>query len=224
MGKYVAEQTVKQMIQNGHNIKGADVIVLGLTFKENCPDLRNSKVIDVIRELKSYGCTVRCTTRWPSPPRPSTNTASASPPGTTPARGGHRRRGGPKQYSRDGRRPAVREARPERRVRGCEELYDPAALEAAGAGCGGFGKGRAAALRPGASRPCWRAFAGGARGQAGRPRGGDPASSSSRRWPSSTARRPGSESTPPSFIARRWASATPRPCTTSAGCTPTAAA
>ena len=58
MGKYVAEETVKQMIQSGHNIKGADVIVLGLTFKENCPDLRNSKVIDVIRELKSYGCNV----------------------------------------------------------------------------------------------------------------------------------------------------------------------
>jgi UDP-N-acetyl-D-galactosamine dehydrogenase len=58
MGKYVAEETVKAMIQNGQSIKGADVIVLGLTFKENCPDLRNSKVIDVIRELKSFGCTV----------------------------------------------------------------------------------------------------------------------------------------------------------------------
>ncbi|MCK0512486.1 nucleotide sugar dehydrogenase [Aromatoleum buckelii] len=58
MGKYVAEQTVKQMIQAGHPIRGCDVIVLGLTFKENCPDLRNSKVIDVIRELESFGCTV----------------------------------------------------------------------------------------------------------------------------------------------------------------------
>jgi len=58
MGKYVAEQTVKQMIAAGSSIKGADVIVLGLTFKENCPDLRNSKVIDVIRELQSYGCNV----------------------------------------------------------------------------------------------------------------------------------------------------------------------
>lgn len=58
MGKYVAEQTVKQMIGAGHNIKGANVIVLGLTFKENCPDLRNSKVIDVIHELQSYGCNV----------------------------------------------------------------------------------------------------------------------------------------------------------------------
>ncbi|MFN4064299.1 nucleotide sugar dehydrogenase [Azoarcus communis] len=58
MGKYVAEQTVKQMIGAGSSIKGANVIVLGLTFKENCPDLRNSKVIDVIRELQSYGCSV----------------------------------------------------------------------------------------------------------------------------------------------------------------------
>ncbi|NMF96799.1 nucleotide sugar dehydrogenase [Aromatoleum toluolicum] len=58
MGKYVAEQTVKQMIQAGHPVRGCDVIVLGLTFKENCPDLRNSKVIDVIRELRSFGCRV----------------------------------------------------------------------------------------------------------------------------------------------------------------------
>lgn len=58
MGKYVAEQTVKQMIAAGSSIKGAKVIVLGLTFKENCPDLRNSKVIDVIHELQSYGCEV----------------------------------------------------------------------------------------------------------------------------------------------------------------------
>jgi UDP-N-acetyl-D-galactosamine dehydrogenase len=58
MGKYVAEQTVKQLIQSGFAVKGADVAVLGLTFKENCPDLRNSRVIDVIRELESYGCNV----------------------------------------------------------------------------------------------------------------------------------------------------------------------
>ncbi len=58
MGKYIAEQTVKQMIRNGFAVKDADVIVLGLTFKENCPDLRNSKVIDVVRELESYGARV----------------------------------------------------------------------------------------------------------------------------------------------------------------------
>lgn len=58
MSKFVAEQTVKELIQAGCSIKGCDVIVLGLTFKENCPDLRNSKVIDVVRELESFGCVV----------------------------------------------------------------------------------------------------------------------------------------------------------------------
>jgi UDP-N-acetyl-D-galactosamine dehydrogenase len=58
MGKYVAEQTVKQMIHAGFSVKDSDVIVLGLAFKENCPDLRNSRVIDVVRELESYGARV----------------------------------------------------------------------------------------------------------------------------------------------------------------------
>lgn len=58
MGKYVAEQTVKQMIANDLQVKDANVIVLGMTFKENCPDLRNSKVIDVVRELQSFGAKV----------------------------------------------------------------------------------------------------------------------------------------------------------------------
>jgi UDP-N-acetyl-D-glucosamine/UDP-N-acetyl-D-galactosamine dehydrogenase len=58
MGKYVAEQTVKQMIANDLPVKGAPVIVLGMTFKENCPDIRNSKVIDVVRELQSFGADV----------------------------------------------------------------------------------------------------------------------------------------------------------------------
>ncbi len=58
MGAYVAQETVKKMIGNGVQVKGAKVNVLGLTFKENCPDLRNSKVVDVIRELKSFGCVV----------------------------------------------------------------------------------------------------------------------------------------------------------------------
>jgi UDP-N-acetyl-D-galactosamine dehydrogenase len=58
MGKYVAEQTVKHMIQAGFPVKGANINVLGLTFKENCPDLRNSRVIDVITELRSYGADV----------------------------------------------------------------------------------------------------------------------------------------------------------------------
>ena len=58
MGKYIAEQTIKQMINSGSYIKGARVNVLGLTFKENCADLRNSKVADVINELKTYGVEV----------------------------------------------------------------------------------------------------------------------------------------------------------------------
>jgi UDP-N-acetyl-D-galactosamine dehydrogenase len=58
MGKYIAEQTVKQMIGGGGYIKGARVTVLGLTFKEDCTDLRNSKVVDIINELQSYGVDV----------------------------------------------------------------------------------------------------------------------------------------------------------------------
>ncbi|HYD82296.1 MAG TPA: nucleotide sugar dehydrogenase [Paucimonas sp.] len=58
MGKYVAEQTVKQMIQAGSHVKGAKVNVLGVTFKENVPDLRNSKVFDLIAELRCYGVEV----------------------------------------------------------------------------------------------------------------------------------------------------------------------
>ena len=58
MGKFIAEQTMKQMIRAGSQVKGARVNVLGLTFKENCADLRNSRVIDVIRELQSFGVEV----------------------------------------------------------------------------------------------------------------------------------------------------------------------
>jgi UDP-N-acetyl-D-glucosamine/UDP-N-acetyl-D-galactosamine dehydrogenase len=58
MGAYIAQQTLKQLIKNGSPLPGAKVIVMGLTFKENCPDLRNSKVADVIRELKELGCDV----------------------------------------------------------------------------------------------------------------------------------------------------------------------
>ena len=58
MGKFIAEQTIKQMIAGGNHIKGAKVVVLGLTFKEDCADLRNSKVVDIIHELQSYGVEV----------------------------------------------------------------------------------------------------------------------------------------------------------------------
>lgn len=55
MGKYVAENTVKKMIQANKQIKGAKVAILGITFKENCPDSRNTKVVDIIHELREYG-------------------------------------------------------------------------------------------------------------------------------------------------------------------------
>lgn len=58
MAAFVAQQTVKQMISNGISIKGAKVIVLGLTFKENCSDLRNSRVADMVMELQDFGCEV----------------------------------------------------------------------------------------------------------------------------------------------------------------------
>jgi UDP-N-acetyl-D-glucosamine/UDP-N-acetyl-D-galactosamine dehydrogenase len=58
MGKFVAEQTVKQLIQAGFAVRGQNIVVLGFTFKENCPDIRNSRVIDVVRELESYGASV----------------------------------------------------------------------------------------------------------------------------------------------------------------------
>jgi len=58
MGKFVAEQTVKRLVRQGHRISGARIAVLGLTFKENCPDLRNSRVIDIIAELDEYCCDI----------------------------------------------------------------------------------------------------------------------------------------------------------------------
>jgi UDP-N-acetyl-D-galactosamine dehydrogenase len=59
MGKFIAGRAVKEMIRAGHPIKDCTVTVLGLTFKENCPDLRNSKVIDIIRELEDYGMNIQ---------------------------------------------------------------------------------------------------------------------------------------------------------------------
>jgi len=58
MGKYVAEMTVKKMIQADKAVKGARVLILGLTFKENVPDIRNSKVVDIVAELREYGVDV----------------------------------------------------------------------------------------------------------------------------------------------------------------------
>ncbi len=67
MGIYVASQVIKLMIKKGHRIEGAKVLVMGITFKENCPDIRNSRVIDVIRELQEYGCDVEVTDPWADP-------------------------------------------------------------------------------------------------------------------------------------------------------------
>jgi UDP-N-acetyl-D-galactosamine dehydrogenase len=64
MGKYVAERTIKLMIKKGVTIKGSKVLVLGITFKENCPDVRNTKVIDIINEMLEYGCEVDVTDYW----------------------------------------------------------------------------------------------------------------------------------------------------------------
>jgi len=67
MGVYVANKVVKLMIHKGHTIKGSKVLVLGITFKENCPDIRNSRVIDVINELKEFGCNVDVYDPWADP-------------------------------------------------------------------------------------------------------------------------------------------------------------
>ncbi|MGB8705260.1 MAG: nucleotide sugar dehydrogenase [Gillisia sp.] len=58
MGQYVAGEVVKLMLQNDLKVKGADVLVMGITFKENCPDVRNTKVVDVIKNLREYGTNV----------------------------------------------------------------------------------------------------------------------------------------------------------------------
>ena len=64
MGIYVASQVIKLMIKKGQKIEGAKILVMGITFKENCPDIRNSRVIDVIRELQEYGCDITVTDYW----------------------------------------------------------------------------------------------------------------------------------------------------------------
>ncbi|MDR3217847.1 MAG: nucleotide sugar dehydrogenase [Dysgonamonadaceae bacterium] len=66
MGEYVASEVVKKMIKQGIQVKGANVLVLGITFKENCPDIRNSKVVDVVKALKEYGTNVTIYDPWAS--------------------------------------------------------------------------------------------------------------------------------------------------------------
>ncbi|WP_372998777.1 Vi polysaccharide biosynthesis UDP-N-acetylglucosamine C-6 dehydrogenase TviB [Sulfurimonas sp.] len=64
MGIYVANQVIKLMIKKEHKVEGSKVLVLGITFKENCPDIRNSRVIDVIEELREFGCNVDIYDPW----------------------------------------------------------------------------------------------------------------------------------------------------------------
>jgi len=64
MAKYIAERTIKEMIHSGKKIKDANVLVLGLTFKEDCPDIRNSKVYDIIDELIEYECNIDVYDPW----------------------------------------------------------------------------------------------------------------------------------------------------------------
>lgn len=64
MGIFVAEKVVKLMIRKGQRVQGSSVLVLGITFKENCPDIRNSRVVDVVRELRDFGCSVEVFDPW----------------------------------------------------------------------------------------------------------------------------------------------------------------
>ena len=64
MSKYIADQTIKEMIKAGKTIKGSEVLMLGVAFKEDCPDMRNTKVIDIIEELKDFGANVDVYDPW----------------------------------------------------------------------------------------------------------------------------------------------------------------
>lgn len=66
MGQYIAQRVIKLMINNGQTIKNSKVLMLGITFKENCPDIRNSKAIDVYRELTDFGVSVDIYDPWAS--------------------------------------------------------------------------------------------------------------------------------------------------------------
>jgi UDP-N-acetyl-D-galactosamine dehydrogenase len=64
MGEYVASQLIKAMTKKGIAIKDSKVLIMGLTFKENCPDIRNTKVVDIVSELRDYGCQVEVCDPW----------------------------------------------------------------------------------------------------------------------------------------------------------------
>ncbi len=67
MGKYVAQQVIKLMIKKGNQIKGAKALMLGITFKENCPDIRNTRAIDIYKELNEYGIKIDVYDPWANP-------------------------------------------------------------------------------------------------------------------------------------------------------------
>lgn len=67
MGEYVASQVVKLMIKKGISINGSNILILGITFKENCPDVRNTKIVDVIRSLNEYGVNITIFDPWANP-------------------------------------------------------------------------------------------------------------------------------------------------------------
>lgn len=66
MGMFVANKTVKLMIQKGLKVKGANALILGITFKENCPDIRNTRVIDIYNELEQFGINIDVYDPWAS--------------------------------------------------------------------------------------------------------------------------------------------------------------
>lgn len=73
MGKYIADQVIKNMIDKNIHIGGAEVLVLGFTFKENCPDVRNTKVIDIVRRLEEYKVKVTIHDPWANPDQANHN-------------------------------------------------------------------------------------------------------------------------------------------------------
>ena len=67
MGEYVASQVVKLMLKKGIQVLGSHILILGITFKENCPDVRNTKVVDIIRALREYNVNVTIYDPWANP-------------------------------------------------------------------------------------------------------------------------------------------------------------
>ena len=64
MGRYISSEVIKLMIQKDIKVKGADILIMGITFKENCPDVRNTKVVDVVNELEKYKTKVTIYDPW----------------------------------------------------------------------------------------------------------------------------------------------------------------